>query len=288
MAFVKGTLAITFIVINTAFCCVPIYLLAIPRFLLPHEGARVFLASLMTRAIDLWVGGNRVMIRFLRITRIEVDWNTQGTVDRNQWHLVISNHQGWSDILVLQDIFLNRIPPLKFFVKRELLWVPLIGFAMWLLDFPYVYRFSRAALEARPELRSKDAEAVARACENFKSRPTTVLNFAEGTRITPAKHAAQQSQFKNLLTPKTGGINAVLASLGDRLHRVLDVTIAYPDGIPTFMDFLCGRVDRVKVVVVERERPSFDATDGVAQTREWIDDVWRRKDERIEEMMGRS
>lgn len=287
MAFIKGFLSITFIVINTIVCCVPIYLLAVPRFILPHGEARAALGNAMTRIIDLWVGNNRLMIRVLRITRIEVEWDTAKPLARDQWTLVMSNHQGWSDILILQDTFLNRIPPLKFFVKRQLLWgVPFLGVAMWLLDFPYVYRFSRAAIQANPSLRQKDADAVLEACKNFKWRPTSVLNFLEGTRLTPEKHAAQQSPFRHLLTPKTGGVTAVLSSLGDRIDHVLDVTITYPDGIPTFLEFLRGDVARVKVHIRSCSPPKIDDVNGATVTRAWVDDVWRAKDARIEQTLS--
>ncbi len=56
------------------------------------------------------------------------------------WYLVSSNHQSWVDILVLQRIFHGRIPFLKFFLKQELIWVPVIGLAWWALDFPFMKR----------------------------------------------------------------------------------------------------------------------------------------------------
>jgi 1-acyl-sn-glycerol-3-phosphate acyltransferase len=287
MSLLKGCTAVFFIVLNTIVCCVPIYLLALPRALLPAGDLRAALGNAMTRVIDLWVVDNRVMLRSLRITRIDVDWHISEPVARDRWYLVLSNHQGWSDILVLQDLFLNRIPPLKFFVKRQLLWVPFIGFAMWLLDFPYVYRFNRAALAANPALRQKDAQSVAAACEQFQWRPTSVLNFVEGTRFTAEKHAGQQSRFKHLLTPKTGGVTAVVTSLGDRIDRVLDVTIAYPHGIPTFWKFLCGAVPAVNVHVTDREVPLAEEAAGAPSTRSWLDGVWQAKDERIGRLLSR-
>jgi 1-acyl-sn-glycerol-3-phosphate acyltransferase len=41
---------------------------------------------------------------------------------------------------VLQRIFHGRIPFLKFFLKQELIWVPVIGLAWWALDFPFMKR----------------------------------------------------------------------------------------------------------------------------------------------------
>jgi hypothetical protein len=50
------------------------------------------------------------------------------------------------------------------------------------------------------------------------------MNFVEGTRFTPAKHAAQQSPYKHLLKPKAGGLALALHVLGDRFDSLLDVT----------------------------------------------------------------
>src|SRR5215471_7241008 len=161
MPTVKGVVAFAYIVVNTVVWCVPIYLLAIPRFLLPGRELRGAIAAAMGRAADGWVACNRLLLRALGIVRIERRIATVEPLDRRRWYLVISNHQTWADILILQDTFLGRIPPLKFFNKRVLLWVPLIGFAMWLLDFPYVRRYSREAIEANPELRLVDQATTA-------------------------------------------------------------------------------------------------------------------------------
>ena len=233
MAIFKGTLASLFLVVNTLICCVPIYLLAVPRALIPIAGISVPIGAAMTRVIDAWVAGNRYMLKALDITRIRDSTPLSEPLDRDRWYVVISNHQGWSDILILQDTFLARIPPLKFFVKQELIWIPLLGIAMWLLGFPYVRRYSREAIAKDPALRRHDQEATRRACEQFKQRPTTVLNFLEGTRFTPQKHAKQQSTYRNLLTPKTGGLGYVVGALGERVAQILDVTIVYPHGVPS-------------------------------------------------------
>ena len=198
MTIFKGTFASLFLAINTLLCCVPIYLLALPRALIRIPRVTVAIDGAMTRVIDTWVGCNRFMLRTLAIARIDVATQIDEPLSRNRWYVVISNHQGWSDILVLQNTFLALIPPLKFFVKRPLIWVPGIGVAMWLLGFPYVRRYSREALARDPGLRRYDQASTQRACEVFKHRPTSVLNFMEGTRFTPEKHAYQKSRYRNL------------------------------------------------------------------------------------------
>jgi len=291
MALVKGTIAMVYIAANTLLCCVPIYLLAIPRALVPIPSVRAVIGAGMTRVIDAWVGGNRVLLRGLSISQIRVATQLDAPLARDHWYVVISNHQSWSDILVLQDTFLRRIPPLKFFVKRQLIWIPLLGLAMWLLGFPYVRRYSREALAQDPSLRRHDQQATQRASEFFKERPTSVLNFMEGTRFTPAKHRYQQSKYRNLLMPKTGGFGYVIASLGERVHQVLDVTIVYPNGAPSFWEFISGQCRDVRVEIASRPVPSEllavheEMPANVRDTlRTWVDTLWTRKDQRIEEL----
>jgi len=284
-----------FIATNTLLCCVPIYLLAIPRALLPVSGVKVAIAAGMTRVIDAWVGANRVMLKALSVTRIDVAMPLDEPLGRDRWYVVTSNHQGWSDILVLQDTFLDRIPPLKFFVKRQLIWIPFLGVAMWLLGFPYVRRYSREAVARDPSLRRHDQQSTQRASHSFKHRPTSVLNFMEGTRFTEVKHRNQQSKYRNLLTPKTGGFGYVVASLGDRIDRVLDVTIVYPDGAPTFWRFISGQCGRVHVEVSARPAPKLDLETADAlspasrdRLHDWVEDLWSSKDRRIDELRSRT
>jgi 1-acyl-sn-glycerol-3-phosphate acyltransferase len=291
MTILKGGLAVLFITINTIACCIPIYLLALPRALVRKESFRIALGAAMTRIIDVWVAGNRILIKTIHMTEIRTNIKTASPLERDRWYVVIANHQGWSDILVLQDVFLDRIPPLKFFVKQQLIWVPGIGFAMWLLEFPYVRRYSREMLEKNPELRKHDQEATQHACEHFKRRPTSVLNFMEGTRFTAAKHARQNSKFRNLLTPKTGGFGYVVGTLGDRIDQILDVTIVYPNGVPTFWEFLSGQSRTVNVEIATRQVPAtlfkeHDELDASVREdlRAWVDDLWLDKDQRIDEL----
>lgn len=291
MAIFKGTLASLFLAINTLIWCVPIYLLALPRALIRVSPVKIAIGAAMTRVIDAWVAGNRLMLRVLGITQIHVAAKFDTPLRRDKWYVVISNHQGWSDILILQDTFLSRIPPLKFFVKQQLIWIPLLGVAMWLLGFPYVRRYSREALAQDPGLRRHDQEATQRACEFFKQRPTSVLNFMEGTRFTPQKHAYQQSKYRNLLTPKTGGFGYVVGALGERVDQVLDVTIAYPHGAPTFWQFISGQCREVRVEITSHHVPRelLEVHDEMPayvrqQLHVWVDQLWSSKDARIDQL----
>mgnify|MGYP002624116653 FL=1 len=213
-------------------------------------------------------------------------WDVQGVdgLRRRGWYLVSCNHQSWVDILVLQRVFHGRIPFLKFFLKRELIWVPVIGLAWWALDFPFMARGKGA--------RGADLKTTRRACEKFKRIPTSVINFVEGTRFTPAKHAEQRSPYRQLLKPKIGGMGVELATMGEQFDALLDVTIAYPRGIPTFWDLLCGRVGEVIVRVQPRRlAPELlggdPVTDKAYRRRigDWVDAQWAEKDAQLAQLL---
>ena len=98
-------------------------------------------------------------------------------------------------------------------------------------------RTSKSQLKKNPKLRGKDLETTRKACEKFKEMPVSVVNFVEGTRFTVQKHARQNSPFPYLLKPKAGGVAFVMQAMGEQISKVVNVTIHYPEGIPTFMDF---------------------------------------------------
>ena len=58
---------------------------------------------------------------------------------RDGWYLLGANHQSWVDIAVVLRVFNRRIPFPKFFIKRELIWVPLLGGVWWALDLSLIH-----------------------------------------------------------------------------------------------------------------------------------------------------
>ena len=202
-----------------------------------------------------------------------------------------SNHQSWVDILVLQYLLNRRMPLLKFFLKQELIWVPVIGLCWWALEFPFMKRFSKEYLAKHPEKRGQDMLTTRKACERYKINPVSVFNFLEGTRLTPAKQAQQNSPFKYLLKPKAGGIAFVLDAMGEQLAALLNVTIHYPNGTPTFVDLLCGRLQRVVVRFEQVEIPAqfigknYDGDDAYRLAfQQWVNQLWEDKDAELERL----
>jgi 1-acyl-sn-glycerol-3-phosphate acyltransferase len=170
-------------------------------------------------------------------------------------------------------------------------WVPVLGLAWWALDFPFMQRYTKQQLDAHPEWRGKDKLATRMACEKFRLSPVSVMNFVEGTRFTPAKHAQQQSPFANLLRPRAGGVAFVLEAMGDMLQAIVDVTIVYPNGKPTMIDLLANRIPEIRVHVrqlpILREFIGGDYENDAefrARFQQWISDLWSEKDALIAQM----
>ena len=154
-------------------------------------------------------------------------------------------------------------------------------------------RYTREYLIKHPEKRGEDLRSTRKACERFRYTPVSVMNFVEGTRFTQAKHDKQKSPYKHLLTPKAGGAAFVLDAMGDSIQTVVDVTIAYPDGAPTFWDFICGRVKEVKMEIRTVDIPdhlkgrdySSDA-EHRRNVKNWLGEVWSQKDEKLDRMLS--
>ncbi|MFC7300387.1 acyltransferase [Cognatiluteimonas weifangensis] len=278
------------IAVNTLAHVLPLLLVALTKALLPSERLRLASNPLLTGIAESWIGvNNRLWDRFIG-TRLSVDEGAALEADGH--YLVLANHQSWVDILVLQKVFNRRIPLLRFFLKRQLFWVPLLGLAWWALDFPFMGRYTPRQIARRPELAGRDIQATRRACAKFRAIPVAIMNFVEGTRLTPAKHARQGSPYRHLLKPKSGGVAFVLDAMGEGLHAILDVTIAYPGGAPSMLDLLANRVPEVRVQVRRRPIPEAMLRGDYANDRrfrarfqQWMNELWREKDDDLARLL---
>jgi len=285
---VKGVLSFIGYVVNTLCLTAPLILTALLKFVLPFKGVIVLLDKVLIRIATLWISINGMNCDLFN----KIDWQVKGLarLRKKDWYLVISNHQSWVDILVLQKIFNRKIPMLKFFLKKELIWIPFLGLAWWALDFPFMKRYSKKVLEAKPHLKGKDLESTRRACEKFKHTPVSVMNFVEGTRFTPEKQEHQKSPFERLLLPRAGGIAFVLGSMGEYLHNIVNVAIAYP-GVPTFWDYISGKVKQIIVdvdvfPVGEQMIGDYFNNEGFRQQfRERLNQIWQEKDKKLGELL---
>lgn len=287
MAIARGLLSLTVMALNTLACVILLFPLAVIKFAVPIDAVRKPVDRMLNAIAELWIAINGATL--MRSARIDVS-GVEG-LSRKRWYLVEANHQSWADIFVLQHVLTGRIPLLKFFLKQELIWVPLIGPAWWALDFPFMKRHSQEYLRAHPERREDDLATIRRACEKFSLIPTAVMNFLEGTRFTREKQNVQGAPFEHLLAPKAGGIALALNAMGERFHSLLDVTLFYPGGAPSFFGLLAGKMKQVIVHLRELPIPP-DLIGGDYTTdpqfreraQRWVTELWREKDELLEKL----
>jgi len=289
--FAVGVAALLVLAANTLFWCALLFAVTLAKLLIPVPAWRRICSRALIFIAEAWVAVNSWGLSVTQPTRWDVLLPL--TLSPGVSYLVVSNHQSWVDIPVLQKVLLGRIPFLRFFLKSQLIWVPLLGAAWWALDFPFMKRHSREYLEKHPERRGEDLVTTRRACARFRGLPVSILNFAEGTRFTETKRLRFRSPFRHLLPPKAGGVAFTASAMGDTLRSILDVTIVYPGGRPSFWDLLSRGVPRV--VVRAREIPipaewfTGDYQEDVAfreRVQALIRGIWEEKDALLSDILG--
>lgn len=281
-----GCLVTLLLLCNTLILFGPLMLFALLKLISPGR-LRDYNSRAVMWIAETWSEIDKRIFALCLPTR----WDIRGAdnLSRTTSYLVISNHQSWVDIPALMQGLNRRTPFFKFFLKKELIWVPFLGLAWWALDYPFMKRYSKAFLAKHPELKGQDLKITQAACELFKRQPVTVVNYLEGTRFTPAKRAQQQSPYTYLLKPKAGGVAFVLAAMGPQLDAVLDVTVVYPQAkIPGFWALISGQVPKVIVDIQTRELdPALCQGDYEndpvfrEQIQSWVNQLWIKKDQRI-------
>lgn len=275
------------VLINTLAGIGPMLLLGIVKAIVPHKGVRDQCSRAVMWIAETWAEINKAIFALMLPTQWDIRCDVPLKPDQS--YLIVSNHQSYVDIPALVQAFNRKTPYFKFFLKKELIWVPFLGLAFWALDYPFMKRYSKAHLEKHPQDKGKDLEITQRACAKFQGLPVAVVNYLEGTRFTPAKHEQQNSPYQHLLRPKSGGIAFVMAALGEQMNAMLDVNIHYPDGPPSFWALISGQVDRVVVdirgLTIPHELFAGDyANDPDFRERfqAWVSELWDEKDRRLE------
>jgi len=185
---IRGALALLGILLNTLILCPILFFFALLKLVIRTEKAQVTLSKILVFIAETWIGINNTIARLTSQTQ----WKVSGmeNLGRDQWYLVTCNHQTWADILVLQNITNRRVPFLKFFLKQELIKVPILGLAWWALDFPFMKRFTKAELEKDPSLKGKDLETTRKASRSLINTLVPKLN-AEQLKASAEFQASQ-------------------------------------------------------------------------------------------------
>ena len=285
---IKGMMGIILLILNLLFWVIFLLPFAIIKITLPIKAIRKPMDVVLNFMCTRWASWNKILYSLLN----KLSWDIKGdeNLRMKDWYLVLSNHQSWTDIIILLFVFNNRIPYFRFFLKRELAWLPVFNFVWYALDYPYMKRYSKKFLVKRPDLKGKDIETTRKSCERFQDVPVSIMNFVEGTRFTPIKHKQQQSPYKHLLRPKAGGVAFVLSAMGDQLSTILDVTISYSPEAKGLWDFLCGRISGVSVrikhlKITDEIKGNYVDDESFKQDfQEWINKLWKEKDDVLDKL----
>jgi 1-acyl-sn-glycerol-3-phosphate acyltransferase len=112
--------------------------------------------------ISFWA---RAVLLVCPVMRIKIRGEQQ--LDPTKPYVLVCNHQSLVDILVV----LHLRSPFKFIAKKELFWIPFLGWALWIAGF---IRLDRSSKTSGKEALEKSSQ--------FISRGMSVLFFPEGTR----------------------------------------------------------------------------------------------------------
>ena len=284
----------TLISVVTAILAIPVFVLAFVRLILPFGPVLSFVDRINQAVFYLWISNNA----FLMWLTNRIKWDIQGAdIEKIKGScFIISNHVTWTDIVMLGQIYRGKIPITKFFLKHSLIYIPILGQACYSLGMPFLRRYSRNELLKNPKLKTKDIDATRKACQNLLQHPSTLVNFVEGTRFTPEKAKAQQSQYRHLMPPKAASLAIALGLIGPHIDCLLNTTLVYlgEHKGSIFMEMLCGRLKHViaRVEVMDKETINTHMVGDYLQDKQfkhtftmYLRQLWQRKDDLIESLL---
>lgn len=195
--------------------------------------------------------------------------------------LIVANHQEMTDITFLMALAKDhrQLGNLKWFVKDIIKYFPGIGWGLLFLDCLFV---------KRSWLRDKANIEKVFSRLTVDKVPFWIVTFSEGTRITESKlrksrersAARNSTPLRHVLTPRTSGFYASVAGLGDCLGAVYDITIGYPEGVPTLWHYIRGFARTAHLHV--RRYPTAELPKTKDELSQWLNKRFEEKDELLE------
>ena len=263
-------------------------LVNVPRALFPTTAFKIYISKLSNKIGDLTVYGLKLIMLMMHGDKIKVIDSQE--YDLNEWYMAMSNHQSWADIFILLVVANHKLPLLKFFMKKELAWIPFVFLANKTLNMPFVNRHSKKELERNPNLRLKDYKNTLESCKRFQRAPSTIFSYAEGTRLTEEKYTRQESPYKNLLIPRIGGMATALSAMPN-INTLVDFSLIYKSKERGAWSFLKGEMNDVKVLINKHPIPENLKNRNYSNDEEyrnnfkiWIEEIWQEKDKEIEKL----
>ena len=277
-----GIISSTILIVNTLILAILMIPLGIIKFLIPIKSLRASFTKIIIKIGEIWISVNSLWVIKLHKPNLEI--HGQENLDGNSWFLSTSNHQSAADIFIVQLITNRKIPMLKFFIKYELIYVPIIGICWWALDMPFLKRYTQEQIKRNPKLEGRDYKKMKKSLEHYSLHPVSIFSYAEGTRFSKEKHINQNSKFSHLLKPKEGGLAIALSNV-NKIKELIDITIIYDSDNLGFWNYLCGNIKNIKIFISKTKIPSKYLIDTLITNNElrsdfklWLYDRWAEKD----------
>jgi 1-acyl-sn-glycerol-3-phosphate acyltransferase len=280
----KGLITVTIIALVLTLGVIVLTIVNIPR-LIPLQSIKKNIGKLSNEIGSLIVATLKLSIKVIH--RPKWEFELPENLETSNWYIGMSNHLSWGDIFILLFAGHRKVPLLKFFMKDELKWIPILYLVHKTVDMPFLKRHSMKNVKKNPELRTLDMIAAQKAAKRFARNPSVAFSFAEGTRYTPQKHATQRSPYFQLLKPKIGALNIALSGMPEVTH-LLDFTIIYKTNKTSAWNFVCGDMNDVQVIVQKHQLPkeilerNSSDVDYKNIFQSFINDKWLEKSKMLE------
>lgn len=240
--------------------------LALLRALIPLAGVRRFL----DRLIQWLYRGAVAMDSFWMQRVVGIELVVEGAPPPTDAAcVVICNHQSWFDIPLVQEVITRHGPMVQFLIKREIVWVPIIGWICLAMNFPRLQRSQNSAS------RHSDLSIIRNASKNHTDQSGALLVFPEGTRFTAKKRSQQASPYQHLLKPKVGGLR-VIKDHFDADASLIDITINYHQQGVKIWRCLHGNPGRISINLQHFKLGEIDDIES------WLNQRWQQKDALLE------
>ncbi len=197
--------------------------------------------------------------------------------------IIVVNHQVMSDVPALLALGRRkgRLADMKWFIKDIIKYVPGGGWGMLFLDNVFVKRDWH-----------KDEKHIHATFKKFfeQNIPLWLTTFPEGTRFNRNKllrsnHYAQQKGLplnKYTLIPRTKGFVASVQGLRGHVKAVYDITIGFPEGIPSLLSLIMGKTRNIHLHIKRFEMSALPTTE--ADISNWLHGIFREKELLLERL----
>ena len=189
----------------------------------------------------------------------------EGEPNTEQTPVVICNHQSWFDIALIQEVITGNGPIITCLIKREIAWVPIIGWICLALNFPRLRRSKKDGA------RQRDFSIIQKATQKHGSESSALLIFPEGTRFTELKKINQESPYQHLVKPKAGGLKVIKQHVSADTSLV-DITINYHQKDVNIWNCLHGDPRKITITL-----DHFKLAE-IGDIETWLNERWLAKD----------